>query len=179
MKISVRKIVLGSLLVIVGLPLLLISAFIGTLAYDGWRMSKGDYPLADSSEAQIGGMTIRLDRYAVHPYLAEYKRVVAVTGRDGSSRMVELPLDTGGSDVILACATAAGGVNLTDRFGSYSVAADGIDLPISAGIPDPGDLNTLFKPAGSELPIRCERFLGRFDRNAERNYGFLPASEPI
>jgi hypothetical protein len=174
MRISVKKIVLVSLLIIVGLPLLFVSVVAGSIAYDGWRMSKGEYPLADSSEAKIGRFVLRLDRYAIHPFLAEYKRVLTVTDASGKARSRDLFTDTGGGGLLSVCETENGDLRLVDRFETTIVKTGG---RLWAAVE--GEQSMAKAELASENIRRsqpgCKRMLGRFDRDDARNYGFRAA----
>lgn len=174
MRIGVKKIVLVSLLVIVGLPILFLSIVAGTIAYDGWRMSKGEYPLADTSEAKIGQFTLRLERYAIHPFLAEYKRVLTVTDADGTTRSRDLYTDTGGGGLISICETANGDLRLVDRFETTIVKTDGRLWALTEGEQGMAKSELASEDSHRSQP-GCKRMLGRFDRDDARNYGFRAA----
>jgi hypothetical protein len=171
MKISVKKIVLISLLIVVGLPVLFVSLVTGTLAYDGWRMSKGEYPLADSSEARIGRFVLRLDRYAIHPFLAEYKRVLAITDGDGKSWSRDLFTDTGGGGLVTVCETNNGNLRLADRFEINIVRTDGRLWEDHHEAAEIARADFVSEPGHTSQP-GCKRMLGRFDRDDARKYGF-------
>jgi hypothetical protein len=170
MKISVKKIALVSLSVIVGLPLVVVALVAGTLAYDGWRMSKGDYPLADTSEAKIGQFVLRLDRYAIHPFLAEYKRVLTVTDASGVSRSRDIYPDTGGGGLVTICETKNGDLRLVDRFETNIVRTDGRLWDSAGGYRNMAKSERVSETGRPAQP-GCERMLGRFDKEGA-NYGF-------
>jgi hypothetical protein len=176
MKISVKRIALVSLLIIIGLPLLFVSIIAGTIAYDGWRMSKGEYPLAASSDAKIGQFVLRLDRYAIHPFLAEYKRVLTVIDADGKARSRDLFTDTGGGGLLTVCETETGDLRLIDRFETNIVKTDGSLWASTDG--EQGIVGTeLVLEGGQPMQPGCRRLLGRFDRDDAGDYGFRSADD--
>lgn len=140
------------------------------------RMQAGDYPLADTAQVTIGGRTIRLDRYAVHPFLAEYKRVLSVRDGDGGTEIVsELDLDPGGAGRLAICTAAAGEIVLSDSLGAYRIVGGGqvhpvSDVTILEILPD-GSGKALARP---EKQPACIEDLGAFDRDADGHYGFQP-----
>lgn len=139
------------------------------------RMEAGDYPLADTSEVVIDGRTFRLERYAVHPFLAEYKRILTVRNADGAEFVSELNLDSGGAGRLAFCRIAEGEILISDRFGSYRVAENGemeplFDATISKMLSD-GSMESITVP---ERRPGCIKQLGAFDRDQHGDYGFQP-----
>lgn len=178
MRISVKRIIFVSLLVLVGVPCLLIALLVGSIAYDGWQMGKGNYPLADRTEARIATATLVLERYAIHPFLAEYKRILTVTDATGAARRLELPIDSGGGDMMLACGGSAGGLQLLDRFGAYGVIDRGVEFDAPGVVLSQNDMRDQFERVLTDREtIPCYRYLGRFDRDSDRHYGFEAAEE--
>ncbi|MGF9562367.1 hypothetical protein [Neorhizobium sp. JUb45] len=163
-----------SLLSVAAIPILLIA---GSVLYDGWRISRGDYPLADRTEAKVGALSITLERYVIHPYLAEYRRVLTVVMADGSKRVSELSTDTGGASRIDVCELGDGDLRLSDRFGHYRLNLAGNIMPVktvSVSQAGPGGL-VISAGVSGEAP-QCVRNLGRFDTDAERGYMFQPTA---
>lgn len=139
------------------------------------RMEAGDYPLVDTSEVVIDGRTFRLECYAVHPFLAEYKRILTVRSADGAEFANELDLDSGGAGRLAFCRIAEGAVLISDRFGSYRVVESGeirplFDATISKILSD-GSMEPVAIP---ERRPACIKELGAFDRDQNGDYGFQP-----
>lgn len=174
MRLGAKRIVLVSLLAIVVIPVLMIT---GPILYDGWRISRGNYPLADRTEASVGTLSMTLERYVIHPYLAEYRRVLTVVTADGSKRVSELSTDTGGASRIDICELGDGDLRLSDRFGHYRLNRSGNLSPVqSASVSQSGPGGLVISAGISEEVPECVRKLGRFDRDAEGGYMFQPTA---
>ncbi len=160
-------------LIATGLLVALLAAFFVGLALEMRRMKAGDYPLADSSEVTIDGRRIRLERYSVHPLLAEYKRILTVIDVSGVEARSELELDPGGGGRLALCRDAQGGIVMSDYHGSYRLTDSGEAIPLSTA--------TVVEllPNGSTRPVmlpeqkpECVDDIGAFDRDENGEYGF-------
>ena len=161
----------------VGLFLILFVMLIVGIVLEMRRMQAGDYPLADSSEVTIDGRKVRLERYAVHPFLAEYKRILTVVDATGAEVKTELDLDSGGAGRLALCRDAQRRIVMTDRFGSYRLADSGEAVPVSTATA----IELL--PNGSTRPImqpdpkpECFDAIGAFDKDENGDYGFQAGS---
>lgn len=168
----------------IGILIVVILIFGGFLMIAGgfaWRASTSDPDnpsLADTTVATIAGVTVKLDRYAIHPVLAEYKRIVTVTPTGGKPLVTELEPDSGGMDRLAVCETTAGRIVMADRADTYELMDDGALRKLNTStirqvLPD-GSTVSILEPEPSPA---CARHLGAFEKTAGGGYGFVPAQQ--
>lgn len=113
--------------------------------------------LKDSSVTTLDGVTLRLDRYHAHPFLAEYRMVLTVTG-GGKETVRELEMDPGGQSSVHVCS----GLN-----GDLVVSGNSWVVISAAGTVRPPE-DPLSKATS------CAKPRGRFAFPATGAYGFQP-----
>jgi hypothetical protein len=175
MAIRWKRVALFSLLAVFAVPVGACALVVSRIVYDGWQMKRGNYPLEDTSEMTIGMFTIRYERYAVHPYLAEYKRVLTVSTPQRDPQVHELPLDVGGASRMSVCEIADGDTLFVDRFDGHVLHPNGGFQTLVLSRSPENEMSDL--ALGDPSLPNCMQMLGVFDKDSAGRFRFIPKDE--
>ncbi len=140
------------LVVLAGLPILLVGSML-------WSNDQvGEF--RNAANADLPGLSVTLERWFAHPFLAEYHRNLTVKQSGGGEARLDIGMDTGGLAHVRVCRSGTGSIPVHDALGTTEVTT-GTTVPSLAR-----------RPAFKET---CPEFLGAFDVDAKRDLAFTPA----
>lgn len=119
-----------------------------------------EHPEAADVEVPTAGIRVSLTRIATHPFLARYRLILGVEGRDGCSGKAELFPDTGYVGRRNLYQQASGGIIVLGQYDARVIEPNSCTIRLV-------EFQSLVEQAS---------FVGAFDVDAQKRWRYLPSA---